>query len=271
MIYLTEPEPLRGEAVEVLPGIRRIVAANPGLMTYHGTNTFLVEEPDGIAVIDPGPADPAHLDSVLTAAAGRIARILLTHTHRDHVGNLAALRQATGAPVWALSPAAEPDMVPEDGAAIGGFVAVYTPGHAADHVCFSRPGEVLFSGDHVMGWSSTVVPPPPGGDMIAYLASLRRLLAGDEACYLPGHGPAITDPRPFVAELLDRKLDREHQVLGALAAGRTDAASITARLYSVPPGLRRAAELSVLAHLAKLEAEGSVVRDGETWRMGGPA
>lgn len=271
MNHVTEPEPLRGAATEILPGVRRIVAANPGPMTYHGTNTWLVEEPDGIAVIDPGPADPAHLGAVLAAAGGRIARILLTHSHRDHMGNLDALRQASGAPVWALSAEAAPDTVPEDGSRIGGLVAVHTPGHSADHLCFARPGEVLFSGDHVMGWSSSVVIPPPQGDMGAYLDSLRRLLARDEACYLPGHGPAIADPRPYVATLLDRKLDRERQVLDAITSGRTDAAAITARLYPVAPGLRRAAELSVLAHLAKLEAEGRAVSDGGgeggTWRL----
>src|SRR5690606_23146467 len=133
------------------------------------------------------------------------------------------LRRATGAPVWALSDLAEPDHVPRDGTAIGGLVAVHTPGHAADHLAFARPGEVLFSGDHVMGWSSTVVIPPPRGDMTAYLDSLRRLLARAETCYLPAHGPAITDPHPHVAALLGRKLDRERQVLGALTSGRTDA------------------------------------------------
>jgi glyoxylase-like metal-dependent hydrolase (beta-lactamase superfamily II) len=275
MHYLTEPEPLRGEAAEILPGIRRIVAANPGPMTYHGTNTWLVEEPEGIAVIDPGPEDPAHLDAVLAAAGGRIARILLTHGHRDHMGNLAALRRATGAPVWALAAEAAPDGRPEDGAGIGGLVAVHTPGHAADHLCFARPGEVLFSGDHVMGWSSSVVIPPPHGDMSAYLDSLRRLLARDEASYLPGHGPAITDPRPHVAALLERKLDRERQVLDAIAVGRADAAAIVGRLYAVQPKLRRAAELSVLAPLAKLEAEGRVLSEGSegggTWRLAGAA
>jgi glyoxylase-like metal-dependent hydrolase (beta-lactamase superfamily II) len=152
---------------------------------------------------------------------------------------------------------------------------VHTPGHSADHLCFARPGEVLFSGDHVMGWSSSVVIPPPHGDMSAYLGSLRRLLARDEASYLPGHGPAITDPRPHVAALLERKLDRERQVLDANAVGRADAAAIVGRLYAVQPKLRRAAELSVLAHLAKLEAEGRVLSEGSegggTWRLAGAA
>src|SRR5690606_34121151 len=129
MQHLTEPEPLRGAATEVGPGIRRIVAANPGPMTYHGTNTWLVEEPDGITVIDPGPDDPAHLDAVVAAGGGRITRILLSHSHADHLGNLAALRRATGAPVWALAPEAAPDVVPAEGDAIGGLTVLHTPGH----------------------------------------------------------------------------------------------------------------------------------------------
>ena len=175
MNHLTEPEPPRGAAIEVGPGIRRIVAGNPGPMTYHGTNTYLVEEADGLAVIDPGPADAAHLEAVLAAAEGRIARILLTHSHTDHIGNLAGLRRATGAPVVAFGPEAAPDLLPGHGEPIGGLSVLHTPGHAPDHLCFARADGVLFTGDHVMGWSSTMVPPPPRGDMAAYLDSLDGL------------------------------------------------------------------------------------------------
>ncbi len=268
MNHLTEPEPLRGTPIPTGPGILRIVAPNPGPMTYHGTNTYLVEDAGGLAVIDPGPADAAHLEAVLAAGEGRIRRILLSHSHGDHLGNLADLRRATGAEVWALGPEASPDAIPEDGAAIGGLTAVYTPGHSPDHLCFARPDGVLFTGDHVMGWSSTMVPPPPRGDMGAYLASLQLLLDRPDRCYLPGHGPAIEIPHAYVADLLARRIDRERAILAALARGPQPSGDIANRLYaSLAPGLRRAAELNVRAHLWKLEGDGLVVEDGGTWTI----
>ena len=268
MPHLTEPEPLRGVATEVGPGIRRIVAANPGPMTYHGTNTWLVEEPDGITVIDPGPDDPAHLDAVVAAGGGRITRILLSHSHADHLGNLAALRRATGAPVWALAPEAAPDVVPAEGDAIGGLTVLHTPGHALDHLCFGRDDGVLFTGDHVMGWSTSMVPPPPYGDMAAYLASLEGLLLRDDRRYLSGHGPAIETPHAYVAHLLARRLDRERAILSVLSRAPSASREIVGRLYAtLPPGLRRAAELNVLAHLWKLAGEDQVVETGGIWSL----
>lgn len=268
MEHLTEPEPLRGQPVEVGPGIRRIVAANPGPMTYHGTNTYLVDDADGVCVIDPGPADPAHLAAVLAAGGGRIARILLTHSHADHIGNLAELRRATGARVWASAPEALPDTVPADGTPIGALSVLHTPGHAPDHLCFVRDDGTLFTGDHVMGWSSTVVPPPPRGDMAAYLASLERLRARNDRRYLPGHGPAVPAPQAYVAALIARRHDREAAILRALARGPSDAGAMTGRLYAtVPPALRRAAELNLRAHLLKLAAEGRVAETGGLWRL----
>jgi glyoxylase-like metal-dependent hydrolase (beta-lactamase superfamily II) len=268
MNHLSETEPPRGQPTEVAPGVRRIVAGNPGPMTYHGTNTFLVDEADGIVVIDPGPADRAHLEAVLAATGGRVARILLTHSHADHLGNLADLRAATGAPVWARAPEARPDVAPEDGARIGGLTAIHTPGHAPDHLCFAGADGVLFTGDHVMGWSTTVVAPPPRGDMAAYVANLERLLARDDRLYLPAHGPAIPAPQAYLASLIERRHDRERAILRALTRGPSESGEIAGRMYAaVPPGLRRAAELNVRAHLWKLAAEGLVVETDGIWAL----
>ncbi len=268
MAFLAEPEPQRGTALPVLPGIRRIVAANQGPMTYHGTNTYLIDAPGGLIVLDPGPDDPAHVAAVL-AAAGPVARILLSHTHHDHLGAVPALRAATGAPVYAWHDPAAPGFVPDvplrDGDMVDGWQAVFTPGHAADHLCFAGPDGVLFSADHVMSWSSSVVS-PPGGVMADYFASLRRLLARDDGMYLPGHGPPLPEPRPFVQDLLAHRMAREDAIMAALGPVPSTTRALTDLLYSqVDERLRRAAERNVLAHLLKLRDEGRASERPDGW------
>jgi len=259
MAFLTEPPPIHGTATAVAPGIRRVVAANPGLMTYHGTNTYIIDGPDGTSVVDPGPDDAAHVAAVL-GAAGPVARILLTHTHIDHVGAVAALRAATGAPVHAWHRSAIPEFTPDvpmqDGDTVAGWQAVFTPGHAADHICFAGPSGVLFSADHVMSWSSSIVS-PPGGAMSDYFGSLQRLLDRDDTLYLPGHGPPLPEPKAFVQDLLDHRRMREAAVAAALGTIPVTTRALTDRLYSqVDERLRRAAERNVVAHLHKLRDEG---------------
>ena len=259
MALLTEPEPQRGAALPVRPGIRRLVAPNLSAMTYWGTNTYLVDTPGGVLVIDPGPDDPTHVESIAAAAGASILAILLTHTHHDHWGAVAALRARTGAPVHAWHDPASPGFVPDvalsDNGTAFGWTALHTPGHASDHLCFARDDGTVFSGDHVMGWSSSVVG-PPNGSMADYLASLQRLQARDDQLYLPGHGPPILSPRPYVRALVAHRVMREQAIARTLTTAPQVVSAITALLYAgVSPALRRAAERNVTAHLLKLRDE----------------
>lgn len=269
MLYLKEPAPSYDVATAVGPGIRRIVAQNPGLMTYHGTNTYLIDRPGGTAVADPGPDDPRHVEAILAATGGQVSEILLTHTHPDHFGAVVALKAATGAPILSFHKSANknfsPDIPLADGDHVSGIRVIHTPGHASDHVCFALADGFLFSGDHVMSWSSSVVSPPQG-DMAAYFASLRRLLARDDAVFLPGHGPPLPQPAAYVRSLLHHRETRERAILDILQAGPMDPPNIAELLYAKQDiRLRPAAQRNVIAHLLKLEGEGLVTREGEVW------
>ena len=274
MAFLTEPEPARGAVHPILPGIARIIAGNPGPMTYHGTNTYLIDTPDGLAVLDPGPDNPSHVQDILAAVGDRLKLILVSHTHHDHIGAVPALKAATGAPTIGYKTSADPVFTPDialdDGQIIAGLTAIYTPGHAADHLCLAMTAEdgtkVLFSADHVMSWSSSIVSPPLG-DMAQYFNSLKRLLDRDDDIFLPGHGPKLPAPRDLVRDLLRHRESREAGLLAELAKGRFDTNTLMNALYSqVDPRLRLAAERNVLAHMLKLEIEGKAVREDEFWR-----
>ena len=270
MAFLTEPEPERGMALPVVPGISRIVANNPSLMTYHGTNTYLIETSDGFVVLDPGPDDDGHLKDIMIATQGRVSAILLSHTHSDHLGATAALKARTGAATYAFHLSADPAFSPEvllrDGDMVAGMTAIHTPGHASDHLCFARPDGLVFSADHVMSWSSSIVS-PPGGDMAAYVASLRLMLSRDDCLYLPGHGPPLPNPKPYVEELLNHRVKREQAILQALRIEPHTSQDLVDRLYSKShPWLKRAAERNVVAHLLKMQMEGLVVQQGDCWQ-----
>jgi glyoxylase-like metal-dependent hydrolase (beta-lactamase superfamily II) len=275
MPFLTEPEPKRGANMPVLPGISRIVANNPGPMTYFGTNTYLIDTQEGLVVLDPGPeGHPEHVEAIMRHTGGQIAFILVSHTHHDHVGAVPALQAATGAPTAGFRDSAieafDPDIKLDHGGTIAGMQALHTPGHASDHLCFALPAangdKVLFSADHVMSWSTSIVS-PPGGDMRAYYASLDLLLRRDDDVYLPGHGPPLPEPRTLVQELLAHRMLREQAIARKLIDGSFDTYTIMDALYSqLQPRLRKAAERNVLAHLLKMEIEGKAVREGELWR-----
>lgn len=270
MSFIYEPEPPRGRATVVAPGIRRIVARNPSPMAYHGTNTYLVDTAEGLLVIDPGPeGDDDHVETILREAAGPVAYVVLTHGHRDHFGAVAALCRATGAPLASFVPSAAEELVPDvtlaDKATFAGMEIVHIPGHSADHIGLARTDGYFFSGDHVMAWCSTVV--GPGGDMGDFCRSLRLLIAREDRVYLPGHGPALPDPRPHVQRLLDRRMQREAEIEAALKQRAGTIPDLAATLYAkADPVLRRASERNVDAHLRKLAREGRAAFDGAVWR-----
>jgi glyoxylase-like metal-dependent hydrolase (beta-lactamase superfamily II) len=273
-----------GKLEPVAPGIRRIVADNPGPFTFRGTGTYVIGH-GKVAIIDPGPDLAAHIDALLAALRGEtVTHILVTHTHRDHSPGAAAVKAATGAPTYGFGPHAggrrgeaaveeggdwdfAPDIVVKDGDEITGagwrFEAVHTPGHTSNHLCFALPDNaILFSGDHVMGWSTSVIA-PPDGDMAAYMASLEKLLHRDDAVYWPTHGPAIADPKTHVRAFIAHRREREAGIIACLqdGIGRIDA--MVERLYvGLDPNLHRAAGRSVLAHLVELAAREVVKVDG---------
>jgi glyoxylase-like metal-dependent hydrolase (beta-lactamase superfamily II) len=267
-----------GGVERIAPQVWRIVAPNPSALTGPGTNTYVIGESERV-VIDPGPDDPVHLETVLAVAGGRIEQILCSHSHPDHSPGAAVLRARTGALVRGL-PAPDddyqdstyaPDLGFEDGERIGigasVLRAVHTPGHASNHVCFLLEGEgLLFTGDHLMS-GSTVVILPPDGSMRLYLASLRQLLTLPVAALAPGHGSVIPQAHADIERVIAHRLQRESKLVRALAQrGRATLRELIAEVYDdVPPALHELAMHSLLAHAIKLGDEGRAASEGETW------
>jgi len=269
---------------QIEPGIARVLAHNPSAFTYYGTQTYLAGESE-VAVIDPGPDLPEHLDALEAAIGGRkVAAIMCTHTHRDHSPAAGPLAERTGAPIIGCAPLTletvgpradaafdgdyAPDVVLEDGGSIAldgeQIVAVTTPGHTSNHLCFAYRG-ALFSGDHVMGWSTTVVV-PPDGDMAAYMASLDKLRQRDDHIYYPAHGPAVDRPEQYVRHLMGHRMQREKQILKLIAGQARDIPGIVANAYpGLDPRLVAAAGGSVHAHLLDLERRGLVEQQEDRW------
>jgi len=267
------------------PGIARVLAHNPSAFTYFGTQTYLIGDGEEIAVIDPGPDLPEHLDALEQAITSRaVAAIMCTHTHRDHSPAARPLAKRTGAPVIGCAPLAletvgsradasfdgdyAADRVLADGEAVmidgEPVTAVATPGHTSNHLCFSYRG-ALFSGDHVMGWSTTVVV-PPDGDMADYMRSLDKLRKRDDRVYYPAHGPAVTNPQQYARHLLGHRMQREKQILRLVGQRARDVPDIVAHAYpGLDPRLTVAAGGSVLAHLIDLERRELVARRGDAW------
>ncbi len=289
-----------GLAEQCEPLVRRVLAPNPSPYTFTGTETYVVGAGAEVAVIDPGPAgtgEPGHADTnggghvgAILAAIGdaRLVAILCTHTHRDHSPAAAPLKAATGAPIIgcaplvladdgpradaAFDPTYAPDRILADGECLSGdgwtLAAVATPGHTSNHLCYSLvESGALFTGDHVMGWSTSVVS-PPDGDMAAYMASLQKLHDRQDSVYYPAHGPAVTNPRQLARGMLGHRRQRESQIVRLLGSGTHEIPAMVTQMYKgLDPRLQGAAGRSVLAHLIDLERQGRVNRSGDIWTI----
>lgn len=278
-----------GVLTPLSPLVSRVLAPNPSAFTYTGTQTYLVGASD-VAVIDPGPADPDHMAALTAAIAGRpVVAILCTHTHRDHSPAARPLSAATGAPIVGCAPLTleddgpradaafdadyRPDRVLADGDRVSGdgwtLEAVATPGHTSNHLCFALAQErALFTGDHVMGWSTSVIS-PPDGDMTDYMASMQRLAERDDAIYYPAHGDPVENPQRLVRGMMGHRKQREGHILRFLERnGASAIPDMVAEMYKgVDPRLHPAAGRSVLAHLIDLEGRGAVAPAGQgLWR-----
>lgn len=288
LVFDTSAPPEPGSCAALSPLVRRIVADNGGPVTYTGTCSYIVGR-GRVAVIDPGPDSPAHLEALLQALRGEtVTHIVVSHTHRDHSPAARILKAATGAEIVGCGPhrtaraLAEgeanpleastdrdyaPDREMREGDAVEGpgwrLAAVETPGHMANHLCFALPEErTLFSADHVMAWNTTVIA-PPDGSMGAYMASLDKLRGRDEAIYWPGHGGPVREPQRFLRGLINHRRQREFSILTRLAEGDRTIPAIVAAIYpGLKPSLVRAAGLSVFAHLEDLVERGLAATDG---------
>jgi glyoxylase-like metal-dependent hydrolase (beta-lactamase superfamily II) len=277
-----------GRAEEVMPGVRRLLCDNPSPFTFKGTMSYIIGRGQ-VAIVDPGPENEAHITALLNAVRGEtVTHIFVTHTHRDHSPSVPRIKAATGAQVFAEGPhraarplhtgevnplegsgdmSFRPDQALADGDVVSGpgwtIEAITTPGHTSNHMAFAyREADVLFSGDHVMAWSTSIVAPPDGA-MSDYMASLHKLARRNEPIYLPGHGPAVRDARRFVPYYIRHREAREASILHRLAKGAADIPTLVRAIYiGIDPRLVKAAGLSVLAHLEDMVVRGLVATDG---------
>jgi glyoxylase-like metal-dependent hydrolase (beta-lactamase superfamily II) len=279
-------EPHYGIAQRLTSRIERLLAPNPGPFTFRGTGVYILGGEDSVAVVDPGPDLPEHNAALKRALAGRsVSHILITHTHKDHSPAARPLQEWSGAKTYGFGPHVEtndveeggdrlfvPDVRVRDGEAIMGkdftIACVFTPGHTSNHMCYALAEEMaLFTGDHVMGWSTSVIA-PPDGNMGDYMRSLEKLMARGDAILYPTHGSPITEPQPLLRAYLAHRRMREAQIANCLAQDDDTIKAIVARLYAdLAPTLIPAAALTVRAHLEHMIEEGRVAREGERYRL----
>lgn len=288
--YLRHFDVPYGEVLKLSPLVSRLLAKNPSAFTFKGTGVYFIGDRD-VAVIDPGPLLPGHLDVLKAASESRnITHILITHTHTDHSPAAALLKEWTGAKTYGFGPhgsgkaedgilveeggdmAFVPDIAVKDGDRISGngfdFECVFTPGHTSNHMCYALLNEqALFTGDHVMGWSTTVVA-PPDGDMADYMASLCKLLLRDDKIMYPTHGAPISDVKPFLNAYLEHRLEREQQIITAIGQGLFTIPEMVSSIYAqVDPRLHPAASRSVLAHLIQLKEQGRLSENAGRYNL----
>jgi glyoxylase-like metal-dependent hydrolase (beta-lactamase superfamily II) len=279
-------EPRYGELVRLSPLVARLLAPNPGPFTFRGTGVYIVGASDSVAVVDPGPDLPDHIEALKRVLAGRkVSHILVTHSHSDHSPAARPLAAWSGAPVYGFGRHVEssdveesgdhlfvPDVLVADGALLAGgdftIECVHTPGHTSNHMCYGLAEEnSLFTGDHVMGWSTSVIA-PPDGNMGDYLRSLEKLIARDDAILYPTHGSPVAQPAALLRAYLTHRRMREAQIASCLARGVDSIAAIRTRLYAgLNPALVPAAVLTIRAHLEHMMEDGRVTRDGERYRL----
>ena len=275
-----------GEVARVGPRIRRVIAENPSPFTLYGTGTYILGNGQ-IAVIDPGPADAAHIEALLEATRGEtISHVLVTHTHMDHSPGCALLGEHCDAPTYAYGPhgagkleegvpveeGGDMDFVPDHRVSHGDVIegedwsveCVYTPGHTSNHMCFQlREDKALFTGDHIMGWSTSIIS-PPDGDMLAYMKSLDLMRERDDEVYWPTHGPCIDDPKGLVRAFIEHRRERETQILECVGKGVGNIRDMVPLMYtSTPEFMYPAAARSVLAAVEYLVAEGKLASDSD--------
>ena len=288
--YRRELEFEYGSIAQLAPGIRRVIANNPGPFTFHGTGTYILGT-GNVAVIDPGPDNPEHIEAILAGLEGEtISHILVTHTHTDHSPGCRPLQAQTGAPTYAFGPhgagkleegvqveeGGDMDFTPDHRIKHGDIIqggdwtveCVYTPGHTSNHMCFAlQEQKALFTGDHVMGWSTSIIS-PPDGDMAAYMRSLELLLERDDAVYWPTHGPSIVDPKAHVRAFIAHRLEREDQILKCIDEGTHLIREMVPLMYrDTPEFMYPAAARSVLAAMENLLQKNKVVADGNALSM----
>ena len=284
--FLRQLEFSYGAADVIAPGIRRVIAENPSPFTLYGTGTYIIGTGE-VAVVDPGPADAAHIGAILKAVEGEtISHILITHTHMDHSPGARILKEHCDAPTYAYGPhgagkleqgveveeggdmAFQPDHKINPGDILSGpdwtVECVYTPGHTSNHMCFAyQEQKVLFTGDHVMGWSTSIIS-PPDGDMAAYMASLELLLERDDEVYWPTHGPAITDPKTHVRAFIAHREERVKQILACVADGVSHIADMVPIMYAdTPEFMYPAAARSVMAAIEHMVGRGQLTCEGD--------
>lgn len=284
--YRRELEFDYGTVTQLAPGIRRVIANNPGPFTFHGTGTYILGT-GKVAVIDPGPDDEAHIHAILAGLPGEeVSHILVTHTHMDHSPGCRLLQAKTGAPTYAYGPhgagkieqgvqveeGGDMDFDPDHLLAHGDIIqgedwtveCVYTPGHTSNHLCFAlQEQKALFTGDHVMGWSTSIIS-PPDGDMADYMQSLELLLERDDDVYWPTHGPSIIDPKTHVQAYIDHRLEREQQILECIDKGTHQIREMVPLMYrDTPEFMYPAAARSVLAAMENLVRKEQVIVQGD--------